>query len=160
MAALQSGEAELAVLLDHDLPPDVVAVPVMTLVPQVLVATNHALAAYETLTPVDLAPFGLVLLNTQPLSGLVLGLLRDAGIAPQIACRAGSVDMVRAMVGQGLGPAIVFMPAGQPGARDSTVAIPLSTTIRTTRVVVVHRVGASLSLPADQFIQRARVVLP
>lgn len=165
VAALQTGEAELALMLDHGLPADVTTVPLQNLLPHVLVDADHALARQLTLTPQDLtpqdlAPFFLVLLDSQPWSGLALDLMRDAGMTPLIAGRAASVAMVRAMVGQGLGPAVVFLPAGHIGTDDGTLTIPLSGTSQRAGLVLGHRQGVPLSPQGDLIVQRAQSLSP
>lgn len=156
--ALHSGEVELALLLDHDLPEDLEVVLGVDLKPYVLMPSDHRLARHESLTPQDLAHCPFVLLNTLPLTGLALTLLRDAGIEPRIACRAGSVDMVRAMVGQNLGLAIVFLPAARPDLHDTkAIARPLTVTSRALRLVLCHRRGSELSSMADRFVRLAQL---
>lgn len=137
LAALHAGEVELAVLLDHDLPPDIAKTPLLNLYPHILLPPRHESSNLSALQHLPL-----ILLNTPPFAGLVRDLLRGAGVTPQTILRAHSVEMVRAMVAQGLGASMLFLP--KPSA---TGAAPL-------RLVLAH--CGPLSPAADQLIQRAQ----
>ncbi|MBC7478493.1 MAG: flavin reductase [Pseudorhodobacter sp.] len=137
LAALNSGEVELAVLLDHDLPADIAKTPVLNLYPSLLLPPR-----YDGATADALRDLPLILLNTPPFAQLVRDQLLAAGVTPQTILRAHSVEMGRAMVAQGLGASMLFLP--KPSA---TGAAPL-------RLVLAHR--GTLSPAADQLVQRAK----
>ena len=156
--SLRSGEAELALLYDLSLPEDLEILPLFDLQPYVLLAENHPLAAKPSLTPADLAPHPMILLNAPPSTEYFLSILRDAGVEPQVAYRSASVEMVRGMVGQGLGYALL---ATRPAAMQSydgkpLVARPLSTPAKRSRVVLASRRGTHLSPLAERFTFLAR----
>ena len=150
--SLRSGEAELALLYDLNLPDDFQTVPVLDLRPHVVLAPDHPLAARGTVTVQDLAAYPMVLLTAAPFSDEVLAMLRDGGIEARVAYRSGSLEMVRGLVGQGLGYAILStLPAGaQSYDGRPLVALPLTGTAQTGHGVLAARIGVPLSrLGAD-----------
>lgn len=151
--SLRSGEAELALLYDLNLPGDLEILPLFDLTPYVLVAAGHPLATRAVLSPADLEPFPMVLLNAPPSTDYFLGLLRDAGVEPRVAYRSTSMEMVRGMVGQGLGYALL---ATRPATNQSydgkpLQAIPLAQPTKRSRVVLASRRGTHLSPLAERF---------
>ena len=156
--SLRSGEAELALLYDLNLPDDLQIMPLFDLTPYVLLAASHPLAAKPSLTPADLAPHPMVLLNAPPSTDYFLSILRDAGVEPQVAFRSSSIEMVRGLVGQGLGYALL---ATRPAAMQSydgkpLTARPLAEPTKRSRVVLAARKGIRLSPLAEQFTFLAR----
>ena len=156
--SLRSGEAELALLYDLNLPDDLATLPLFDLTPYVLLAADHPLAGRSSLTPQDLAPLPMILLSAPPSSAYFLGILREAGVEPQVAYRSTSVEMVRGLVGQGLGFALL---ATRPAALQSydgkdLVALPFAAPVRRSRVVLASRRGTRLSPLAERFIFLAR----
>ncbi len=158
LESLRSGEAELALLYDLGLPDDLETLLLFDLTPIVLLAADHPLATRTSLTPEDLSPLPMVLLNAQPLADFVLNLLRDAGVEPRIAWRSTSMDMVCGMVGEGLGYALLAnRPAiGQSLDGHPFVAVPLATPTRRARVVLAFRRGEMRSSLAQRFTAIAR----
>ena len=156
--SLRAGEAELAVLYDLNLPGDLDTLPLVTLPAQVLLAATHPLATRTILKPQDLDPHSMELQNPPPLSDHHLALLHVAGVTPRIAYRSTSPEMVRAMVGQGLGYTLVAAPAMSLPSADGhpLVTVPLTTPIPPIRAVLAFRRGASLSPLAQRFTSLAR----
>lgn len=156
--SLRTGEAELALLYDLDLPGDLEILPLFDLQPYVLLAENHPLTAHTSLTPQDLAPEPMVLLNAPPSTEYFLGVLRAAGVEPRVAYRSSSVEMVRGMVGQGLGYALLATrPAALQSYDGARLAIrPLDAPSGRSRVVLASRRGTRLSVQAERFTFLAR----
>ena len=121
-------------------------------------AVKPASAAKPSLTPTDLAPHPMVLLTAPPSTDYFLSILRDAGVEPQVAFRSSSIEMVRGLVGQGLGYALL---ATRPAAMQSYDGKPLTARLlaeptKRSRVVLAARKGVRLSPLAEQFTFLAR----
>ena len=150
---LRDGTIELAILYDLDLPPEITRATLAELAPHVLLAADDPLAAADAITPEDLAPRPMVLLDAPPARAYVLSLFEGPG-TPTVAYRARSVEMVRAMVAQGLGYALLAArPAGDVDHDDTRLAVrPLAGQPRHGRLVLCGRAGTTRSAEADCFL--------
>ncbi|MCB6179633.1 flavin reductase [Rhodobacter sp. Har01] len=157
-AALRSGEAELGLLHEAELGPGYVTLPLAELDPVVVLAADHPLARRGALEVRDLAGQPLVLLAAPPADAQVLHLLRAGGVEPKIAFRSSSFEMVRGLVGQGLGVAVLSMrPATTMSCEGRPLAtLPLRSAERPGRIVLAHRADARLGPAAERFLALAR----
>ena len=151
--SLRSGETEVALLYDLDLAPDLDTMPLIDLSPYVLLADSHPLAAKAVITAEDLADQPLILLNAPPSAGYFLKTLRDQGVEPRIAYRSASVEMVRGLVGQGLGYALLATRPASMTSYDGKALTtrPLSPAARPSRIVLASCHGTRLSPLAERF---------
>lgn len=151
--SLLAGETELALLYDLDLAEDLEAEVLTELKPYVLMAEGHALANRPALTPQDLAPHPMVLLTAPPSGDYFRAILTDAGVEPQVSFRSTSFEMVRGLVGRGLGYTLLATRPASDMTYDgrTLVARPLNAPARPSRVVLARKRGATLSTPAEEF---------
>jgi len=153
--SLLAGEAEIGLLYDIDLADGLDTSPLTQLVPYVLLAEGHPLAVKPELTPQDLADHPMILLNAAPSRDYFLSIMRDAGVDPKIAYRSANLEMVRGMVGHGLGYSILATKPASSMSYDGRALVqrPLNVPAATLSwVVLATRSGATLSKPAEQFI--------
>ncbi|HSF95652.1 MAG TPA: LysR substrate-binding domain-containing protein [Thermohalobaculum sp.] len=153
LESLLAGETELAMLYDIGLPDEVQRETLTELHPYVLLAEGHALAEKSELTPQDLAGEPMVLLNAPPSRDYFLSIMRDAGVEPDVAFRSISFEMVRGMVGRGLGYALLATKPASAMTYDGRALVtrPLGSAVEASRVVLAYRRGARLSRPAEEF---------
>ena len=151
--SLLAGETELALIYDLDLPPELDRMLLTELQTYVLLGHGHPLAAKSELTPQDLAAHPMVLLNAPPSRDYFCSLLADAGVDPDIAYRSSSFEMVRGMVGHGLGYALLATKPASAMTYDGRALLtrPLLVDVPATRVVLATRKGAKLSRAASEF---------
>jgi len=151
--SLLSGETEVGLLYDIDLSNKLQRETLTELHPYVLLAEGHALAAKPELTPQDLAGQPMVLLNAPPSRDYFLSILTDAGVEPDVAFRSTNFEMVRGMVGHGLGYALLATKPASGMTYDghALVTRPLASDTGPSRVVLAYRRGARLSKPAEEF---------
>jgi flavin reductase (DIM6/NTAB) family NADH-FMN oxidoreductase RutF len=151
--SLLAGETAVGLLYDIDLSDELQRETLTELHPYVLLAEGHELAAKAELTPQDLAEEPMVLLNTPPSRDYFLSILTDAGIEPQVAFRSTSFEMVRGMVGHGLGYALLATKPASSMTYDGRALAtrPLRSAARASRVMLAYRRGARLSKPAEEF---------
>lgn len=157
-ASLMSGETELALLYDIGLPEAVARETLTELHPYVLLADGHPLSEKPELAPQDLAGEPMVLLDSPPSRDYFLSLMRQAGVEPRVAYRSASVEMVRGMVGHGLGFTLLATKPAAAMAYDGRALIsrPLHSEAEAARVVLAYRRGATLSPPAAAFARLCR----
>jgi flavin reductase (DIM6/NTAB) family NADH-FMN oxidoreductase RutF len=151
--SLLSGETEVGLLYDIDLPEELQRATLTELHPYVLLAEGHELTAKAELTPQDLAGHPMVLLNAPPSREYFLSILTDAGIEPLVAFRSASFEMVRGMVGHGLGYALLATKPASSMTYDGRALAtrPLRSATGASRVVMAYRRSARLSKPAEEF---------
>ncbi|MGI9350962.1 MAG: LysR family transcriptional regulator [Rhizobiaceae bacterium] len=110
---LRRGNYESALVYDYDLPLDLHKTELMRIKPQILLPHGHALAAKDQVSLAELASEPLVLLDIQPSREFFTGLFRSTGFEPKISYRSSSIELVRGLVGRGLGYSLlVTRPPG------------------------------------------------
>lgn len=108
MRMLERGALDVALLYDLGLArPGVRIEPLADLVPHALLPWGHRLAAQASVRLADLAAEPFVLIQLPHSREYFLSLFRDAGVAPQIAYEVASLELVRALVGNGLGVSVL-----------------------------------------------------
>lgn len=150
---LLAGQTDVALLYDLDLSPLLEAVALTRMEPHVLLAADHPLAGRGPLALADLAALPMVLLNTAPSRDYFLGMFTDRGLVPRVAYSANSLEMVRGLVGHGLGFALL---ATRPAAdvsydgRAVTVA-PLVDATQPSTIVMATVKGRARPGAVDRF---------
>ncbi len=154
LESLQAGETELALLYDIDLPNGLDLDPMIELSPFVLLAKGHPLAAKSSLKPEDLANYPMVLLDASPSRDYFSEILRRAGIEPNIAFRSANFEMVRGMVGHGMGFTLLATKPASPMTYDgrALVSRPLIADYEPSGIVAARRQGVTLSEQAGKFL--------
>jgi len=151
--SLLAGESEVGLLYDIDLSTEIQHETLTEMHPYVLLAEGHELASRPELTPQDLAGQPMVLLNAPPSRDYFLSILTDAGVTPQVGFRSTNFEMVRGMVGHGLGYALLATKPASGMTYDGRALVtrPLRSGAGASRVVLAYRRGAVLSKPAEEF---------
>ena len=152
-ANLLSGTSEIGLLFDIDLPDELETTELTQLHPYVLLAEGHPLAQKTEITPAELADHPMIQLNAPPSRDYFTQILNDAGVTPNIAFRSSSLEMVRGMVGHGLGYTILATKPASAISYDgkALVSRPLNADTQPSRVVVATRRGVELSKAAQDF---------
>jgi flavin reductase (DIM6/NTAB) family NADH-FMN oxidoreductase RutF/DNA-binding transcriptional LysR family regulator len=160
-AGLRRNEIELALLYDFDLGDDIHAEHLADLIPYVLLPEGHPLADFSSLSLESLALEPLVLLDLDPSRNYFLSLFRDRGLEPRVAYRTGSLEMVRGLVGHGLGYGLLATKPANNMSYDgrALVARPLSNTVKNSRLVIATLAGRPSSALAQEFIAHCRAFL-
>lgn len=156
--ALSTGECDLALMYDIDLPADVETDPVTRLAPYVLLPEGHMLASQPEILPEELAEEPMILLEGQPSRDYFTGLLAAEGVTPEIAYRSTSIETVRGLVAHGLGFALLVTQPSCGMSYDGLqlVSRPLVSSAGATHLVLVRRKGVDLPPVADRFADLLR----
>ncbi|MGI9509762.1 MAG: LysR family transcriptional regulator [Geminicoccaceae bacterium] len=135
---LRQGRYEVALLYDLGLPDDLRSIELASVAPYVLLPKAHPLARQQDVALHDLADEPLILLDVAPSRGYFTGLLRSAGIEPRIAFSSPSLELVRGLVGRGLGYSLlVTRPSGDLSYDGQGLAIcPIRDAVRQSRIVL------------------------
>lgn len=151
--SLQAGEIDLALLYDINLHGEMDKTPLTQLEPYVLLAEGHPLAEKQELEPKDLASHPMILLDAPPSRDYFTGILEHAGVRPKVALRSTSLEMVRGMVGHGLGYSLLATKPASSMTYDGRALVSrvLRAEVEPSKVVLAKRKNARLSQPAQQF---------
>jgi DNA-binding transcriptional LysR family regulator len=108
VGGLRSGQYDLVLLYELDMPEDIKITELAKLSPYVLLNANHPLAKKKHISLHDLASDPLILLDILPSRTYFTRLLESQGIAPKISFASPSLELVRGLVGQGLGYSLLI----------------------------------------------------
>jgi flavin reductase (DIM6/NTAB) family NADH-FMN oxidoreductase RutF/DNA-binding transcriptional LysR family regulator len=156
--SLLAGQTEVALLYNLGLSEALDIVPLTVLEPYVLLPADHILAERESLTPTDLSDHPMVLLNTPPSHDYFMGIFKEAGITPNVAHTSISLEMVRGMVGQGLGLSVLVTKPAVDTTYDGSALVtrPLVTEVPSSKIVMATRKGVKLSDAAEEFTKHCK----
>lgn len=104
---LRAGAIDIALIYDWDLEPSIRKERLMGLKPYVLLPHNHPLARRPRLAYAELVDQPMILLDAPPSEEFFLSLFQSQGLTPTIGYRTRSLEMVRSLVGCGLGYALL-----------------------------------------------------
>ena len=135
---LYSGSLETALLYDLELPEDIHTVGLAELAPYVVLPATHKLAEHDEIDLENLESEPMILFDVHPSRGFFLGLLKSAGVTPEIAYSTSSLELLRGMVGRGLGYSLlVTRPRGDITYEGAAlVARPIKNNVIKSRIVL------------------------
>jgi DNA-binding transcriptional LysR family regulator len=138
LEGLQAGRLEMALLYDLELPPDIRKTQLAEFSPYVALPASHPLAQQASVGLSELINEPLILLDVPPSREYFIGLFKSAGFTPNIAHSSPSLELVRGMVGYGLGYSLlVTRPQGDlTYDGQEIVARPLRDRLPKTNVVL------------------------
>jgi DNA-binding transcriptional LysR family regulator len=136
--ALFNGKLDMALLYDIDLPAELRCVKLRELAPYVALPAAHPRAVQADVGLHELVDDPLILLDVPPSRDYFLGLFRRAGLEPRKAFSSPSLELVRTMVGRGLGYSIlVTRPDADTTYDGRQLAIrPLRDQVNTSSIVL------------------------
>jgi DNA-binding transcriptional LysR family regulator len=100
---LRTGQFDLALLYPVDLPSDLEPIPLARFDPYVLLPASHRLAKKRRVSLNELASEPMILLDILPSRVFFTRILERAGVTPSIVFASPSLELVRGLVGQGMG---------------------------------------------------------
>jgi len=139
-----TGRFDLALLYDIDLPSGVDIDVLAELRPHVLLPKNHRLADQRRITLKSLRDEPFILFDVAPSRAYFTGVLRSAGVEPKVAFASPSFEMVRGLVGQGLGYSLLVTRPHSDRSYDGQPVItrPIRGRVRSSDVCLARRAGA------------------
>ncbi|HKK86776.1 MAG TPA: LysR family transcriptional regulator [Roseovarius sp.] len=106
---LLSGDLDVILFAGQDMRAGIETHPLLDLPPYVLVPAGHPLATNDRTTLNDVSHYPLIELNRPLARPYVSRLFSDRKLSPEVVARANTTEMVRSLVGAGLGIAILAM---------------------------------------------------
>ena len=159
-AGLRTGLLDIALTYDLEIPPDLDFLPLIPLAPYALFPEGHDLAGHPSVTPADLAPHPMVLLDLPYSAGYFLSFFKD-GPAPLITERTRDMGVMRAMVANGFGYSIANIRLGSDRAPDGRrlVFVPLKGDIRPMQIGLLLPGSDTRRRTVTAFVEHCRTAL-
>lgn len=149
--ALKSGRAELALTWDLGLEAGFERDVLSRVAPHAIMSADHPLAHRRAVvTMAALADEPLILTDQGPSLGHMRGLFAQAGLAPRIAYRTPTVELMRSFAANGLGIGISYTRALNRRSNDGALIITKPVTDAGTEAIVLARSAANSLSPAAQ----------
>jgi DNA-binding transcriptional LysR family regulator len=124
LAGLRQGQHDLALLYEVDMPDDVTVTPLASFIPYVLLPARHRLTRLRHVPLAALKDEPFILLDIAPSRTYFTRILEHAGNTPHVAFASPSLEVVRGLVGQGLGYSIlVTRPHGDHAYAGEQLAV-------------------------------------
>lgn len=155
---LHSGDTEIALLYDFDLGPGLVTEQLTEIQPYVLLPRGHPLASRPRIELETLRDEPLILLDAPPSRDYFLSVFEARGVTPRIGHRAGSFEVVRGLVGHGLGYSLLATKPASDMSYDGRglATVDLDCRVPGSRIVLTRKEGAPLSPVAGAFARHCR----
>ncbi|MFT5113007.1 MAG: flavin reductase (DIM6/NTAB) family NADH-FMN oxidoreductase RutF [Parasphingorhabdus sp.] len=156
--ALLNQEVELAFVYDYDLDDSFAKEVLTTLPPHVLLAEGHPLAEQQQIEPEQLVDYPLILLDVPSSRDYFLSIFKAEGLDPLIGFESSNFEMVRGLVGHGLGYGLLHTKPASGMSYDgrSLVTRPVVTTVEPNPVLMIHNQDHELSETAKAFADLVR----
>lgn len=144
---LMQGRIEAALLYGADISRELNYEPVHEYFPHALVAQSHPLASRSEVSLKDLVGESLIALDVPPSRQNTERIFSALGLVPRIGYSSMNFELVRCLVGRGLGYSVMFQrPAGsQTYDNHHVVPLVLSDVIPSTIVGLARPAGAQLT---------------
>lgn len=156
---LQVGDVDLALLYDLGLHDGVQIERLAALDPYVLLAEGDPLAQHASLSLAELSKHPLILLDAPPSGDYFLSLFREQSLTPEIRLRSTSFEMVRGIVGRGIGYSLLATKPASNMSYDGRALTtrPLRDKTRPSHIALARRLNGKSNPTADLFAAECRV---
>ena len=158
---LRGATLDVALIYDLDIPSDIHFLPLITLPPYAVLEAGHSLARQASVTPAELAPHPMVLLDLPFSSDYFLSVFTRAGLRPRIVERTRDMGVMRSMVANGFGYSIANIRPVTDQAPDGRrlAHVPLTGPVRPLQLGLAMMAGAGLALTVQAFVDHARAIV-
>jgi DNA-binding transcriptional LysR family regulator len=125
--SLHGGGFDLIIIYDYDIPTTLHVAPLRPMPVQVVLPDGHRLAQTQACSLNDLVEEPMVLLDQPRTRDYFLSIFGSRGLSPKIAHRTQSFEMVRSLVANGFGYALLnFVPPYHVEGHGKLVSRPLA----------------------------------
>ena len=158
---LQRGRFDLAFLYDLDLDGTIskehLNAPEK---PYALLPAGHPLASRSRVTLAELSTEPMILLDVVPSKHYFINIFREKGYSPAIAYSSPSIEMVRCMVGQGLGFSLLVTRPIIPVTYDgqSVKCVEIMDEMKSSQLAMAYLCNSEPTRPARLFMDYCRSV--
>ncbi|WP_131196898.1 LysR substrate-binding domain-containing protein [Lichenihabitans psoromatis] len=156
---LRSGAYDVAICYSQGLPKSISQVGLLPdLYPHAILPMGHRLAGSGPVSLSMLTEDPFILLDIWPSNEYFLSLFKDAGLNPKIAYHAPSLELVRGLVGQGLGFSLLVTEPVNNTTFDGkeVISLPLSDRLAPSRIVMSWNGSSELTHTMRQFLRHCQ----
>lgn len=159
LAGLLGGQFELAVTFDLDIPKNFEWLKLASILPQAVLPANHELANARRISLKRLASEPLILMDLPHTRDYFMSLFHRLHISPNVRFSSTNFEMVRTLVGNGLGYSILNLVPNSPQTYDGTRVryIPISDNVRPLEVGCLSVGRVAQRRVAEAFIEQAKI---
>lgn len=149
------GELDLAILYDMEILPEMERAVIDTRRPHILLPADHRLAEEPAVSLTDLATEPMVLLDAPPSSHNTLAIFERFGIRPDVRYRPTSFELTRALVGRGMGYALLVQRPANDRTYDGhqVVVKEIAEPVGDSKVLIAWPQATRLNRRAAAFVQ-------
>lgn len=154
---LRRAEIDVALSYDLEVPPDLDFIPLRSLPLYAVVAAEHPLAKYKSVTVETLVEYPMVLLDLPISRTYFMSTFERAGVIPKIVERTRDMAVMRSLVANGFGFSVANIRPHSDLSPDGRALrfIPLEGATRPLRLGFIVPEGARSVLSVDAFIAHA-----
>ncbi|RJF91802.1 LysR family transcriptional regulator [Noviherbaspirillum saxi] len=160
---LQSGQLDLAILYNQEIDESVFDNSVLLdeLRPYVILSADHPLAGRDSVSLHELSTEPMILLDLLPSKTYFLSIFRDYNLAPHIAFRSPSLELVRGLVGRGLGFSVMVTRPEIDVTYDGNhiVCMKIKESVDSVSLTAIWLKSNQLTRPAQLFVDLCRKTL-
>ncbi len=158
LAGLRRGEVDAALIYDFGMGADIEAELLAELKPYVLLPDGHPLTASAAIALEDLVSEPLVLLDVDPSHDYFLSLFRERGLEPTIGMQTSSIEVLRGLVGHGLGYSLLATKPANSVSYDGRAlgARPLTYPVSNSRLVLARTARSRQDARVEALAQHCR----
>ena len=158
---LRRDTVDMALIYDWEVEPSIVKERLIGLRPYALFSAADPLAKREQVSLAELVDRPMVLLDAPPSEAYFKSLFQARGLEPTIAYRTRALEMLRGLVGSGLGYAILVTPIASTMAYGGQrlTAVSLSDVEDIRYVTLAFRAGRTFGPDWELFRKTCRGVL-
>ncbi len=151
---LENNDFDIALMYDFNISGTVCTHSLAKVSPHVLLPAAHPLAQSTQISLHELVNEPMVLLDIPPSRDYFCSLFEEVGITPHVAFRSPSFEMVRGMVGNGLGYTLLVSKPANSMSYDGSALVsrPIKENTSPGHIVLAHRTNDFLSKLHDSFI--------
>ena len=155
---MRRGDIDIALLYDFGLGKDIAVQPLAELTPYALLPAGHPLAEAPAVALEALVCEPLILLDLEPSREYFLSLFRDCGLEPRSAIAPSSFEMVRGLVGHGLGYSLLATKPANNMSYDGRALVtrPLSSPVANSRLALATLAGRPFEPQRAEFAGHCR----
>ncbi len=154
---LEMGMLDIAILYDFDVPRTLHCTPLRSMPLQVVVHADHRRARRSALSLLDFVDEPLILLDLPKSRDYFLSIFGELGLEPKIAHRTPSFEMVRSLVANGLGYALLnFCPPLSFPHHGAIVSRPLIEASKPAHLVLARLHRNRVPVIIDELTRCAR----
>ena len=158
LSGLIGGQFELAVTFDLDVPKNFEWLKLAAIPPQVVLPAKHPLAKAKRVSLKRMASEPLILMDLPHTRDYFMSLFHRLHISPNVRFSSTNFEMVRTLVGNGLGYSILNLMPDSPSTYDGTRVqyVPISEDVRDLEVGCLSVGRVAQRRVAKAFIEHAR----